>query len=75
MASFRTALLATAVSALSLTATPAALANGLSFTNYTNTNGLGSDSVYGVYAICINIYAANSCGLRISSKKGTNWTN
>jgi len=42
MASFRNALLVTAATALSLAATPAALANGLSFTNYTAGNGLGS---------------------------------
>jgi hypothetical protein len=50
MASFRTALLATAASALSLAAAPAALANGLSFTNYTTANGLGDNFVFGVYA-------------------------
>jgi hypothetical protein len=58
MASFRTALLATAASALSLAATPAALANGLSFTNYTTTstnNGLGNNLVTGVYANGSNI--------------------
>ena len=49
MASFRTALLATAASALSLAAAPAALANGLSFTNKTTSNGLGSNDVRGVF--------------------------
>jgi uncharacterized membrane protein len=70
MASFRTALLATAATALSLAATPAALANGLTFTNYTTTstnNGLGSNSVYGVYASGSNIYAATPGGLSIAS--------
>jgi hypothetical protein len=78
MASFRTALLATGANALSLTATPAALADGLSFTNYTTSNtsgGLGSDFVYGVYASGSNIYAATTGGLSISSNNGTNWTN
>jgi len=58
MASFRTALLATAVSALSLAATPAVLANGLTLTNYTTTSGLGNNSVRGVYASDGNVYAA-----------------
>ena len=57
MASFRTALLATAASALSLAATPAALANGLTFTNKTTSNGLGSNDVLGVYASGNTIYA------------------
>ena len=60
MASFRTALVATA-------ATPAALANGLTFTNYTTTSGLGSNYVYGVYASGSNIYAATGLGLSIAS--------
>ena len=33
-----------------LAATPAALADGLSFTNYTTANGLGANSVSRVYA-------------------------
>ena len=68
MASFRTALLATAASALSLAATPAALANGLSFTNYTTTSGLGSNNVRGVYADGGNIYAATGGGLSIAQQ-------
>jgi len=64
MASFRNALLATA---LSLAATPAALANGLTFTNYTTTSGLGSNFVWGVYASGSNIYAATYGGLSIAS--------
>jgi hypothetical protein len=68
MVSFRTALLATAASALSLAATPAALANGLSFTNYTTANGLGSDIVVGVYASGSSIYAATSGGLSIAQQ-------
>ncbi|MEI6112325.1 MAG: hypothetical protein WCP63_11755 [Cyanobium sp. ELA712] len=71
MASFRTALLATAATALSLAATPAALANGLTFTNYTTTStcgGLGSNRVYGVYASGSSIYAATDSGLSIAQQ-------
>jgi len=69
MVSFRTALLATAASALSLAAAPAALANGLTFTNKTTANsGLGSNSVSGVYASGSNIYAATSGGLSIAQQ-------
>jgi hypothetical protein len=64
MASFRNALLATA---LSLAATPAALANGLTFTNYTTDSGLGNNFVWGVYASGSNIYAATFGGLSIAS--------
>ena len=75
MASFRTALLATAASALSLAATPAALADGLSFTNYTIGNGLVNNTVRGVYASGSSIYAATGAGLSISTNNGTNWSN
>jgi len=75
MASFRTALLATAASALSLAAAPAALADGLSFSNYTTANGLGDNRVYGVYASGSNIYAATYNRLSISTNSGANWTN
>ncbi len=68
MASFRTALLATAATALSLAATPASLANGLTFTNYTTSNGLGNDIVTGVYADGGNIYAATNGGLSIAQQ-------
>jgi len=66
---------ALAAISLSLTATPAALADGLSFTNYTTTNGLGSNFAYGVYASGSSIYAATYDGLSISTNNGTNWTN
>ena len=69
MASFRTALVATA-------ATPAALANGLTFTNYTIANGLGDNDVQGVYASGSSIYAATyGGGLSISTNGGTSFTN
>jgi hypothetical protein len=75
MPRFRAALLATAATALSLGATPAALADGLSFTNYTISNGLGNNLVYGVYASGSNIYAAtNGGGLSISTNNGTSWS-
>jgi ABC-type phosphate transport system substrate-binding protein len=68
MASFRTALLATAATALSLAAAPGALAGPLSFTNYTTTSGLGSDFVFGVYASGSTIYAATFGGLSIAQQ-------
>jgi hypothetical protein len=81
MVSFRTALLATAASALSLVATPAALADGLTFTNKTISNGLGNNAVRGVYASGSSIYAATNTtngtagGLSISTNNGSSWTN
>jgi hypothetical protein len=76
MASFRTALLATAASALSLAATPAALANGLTFVNKTTADGLGGyNNVRGVYASGSSIYAATIDGLSISTNGGTSFTN
>jgi len=75
MISLRTALLASAATALSLAAAPGALANGLTFTNYTTTNGLGNNFVNGVYASGSTIYAATEGGLSVSSNNGTNWTN
>ena len=75
MTIFRTALLATAATALSLAATPAALANGLTFSNYTTTSGLGNNSVQGVYASGSNIYAATTGGLSISTNGGSSFTN
>lgn len=68
-------LLATAATALSLAATPAALADGLTFTNKTTSNGLGSNDVRGVYANGNIIYAATTNGLSISSNGGTSFTN
>ena len=75
MTSYRTALLATAATALSLAASPAALANGLTFTNYTTSSGLGDNYVLGVYASGSNIYAATSNGLGISTNGGGSFTN
>jgi hypothetical protein len=66
MPRFRVAPLATAATALSLGATPAALADGLSFTNYTTANGLGNNFVRGVYASGSSIYAATLDGLSIA---------
>jgi hypothetical protein len=75
MPRFRAALLATTATALSLTATPAALAEGLSFINKTTANGLGDNTVLGVYASGSSIYAATFGGLSISTDGGTSWTN
>ena len=46
---------------------------GGAWTNYTTANGLGSNTVYGVYASGGNIYAATAGGLSIFS--GGVWTN
>ena len=73
MISLRTALLASAATALSLAAAPGALANGLTFTNYTTTNGLGNNVVRSVYAKGGTIYAATNGGLSISTNNGTSW--
>jgi hypothetical protein len=75
MSSFRSALLATAATALSLAATPAALANGLTFTNYTTTSGLGNDRLRGVFASGSSIYVATSGGLGISTNGSGSFTN
>jgi hypothetical protein len=52
-----------------------AKASALTFTNYTTTNGLGSNNVNGVYADSGSIYAATDSGLSISTNGGTSWTN
>lgn len=66
MASFRTPLLVTAATALSLGATPAALANLTNWNTYTTNNtagGLGGNTVNGVYATDTgtSIFAESSC--------------
>ena len=72
MASFRTALLATAAATLSLAATPGALANGLSFINKTTSDGLGANGVPGgVYASGSSLYAGTNGGLSISADGGS----
>jgi uncharacterized repeat protein (TIGR02543 family) len=43
--------------------------------NKTTANGLGSNSVYGVYAVGNTIYAATTNGLSISTDSGTSFTN
>jgi hypothetical protein len=47
----------------------------VTFTNYTTTNGLGTNTVNAVYAIGSTIYAATDGGLSISSNGGTRFTN
>ncbi len=49
-----------------LAAAPGALANGLTFTNYTTANGLGNNIVLGVYASGSIIDAATTGGLSIA---------
>ena len=68
MVNYRAALLATAASTLSLATTPTALADGLTFTNKTTSDGLGSNFVYDIYASGNNIYAATSGGLSIAQQ-------
>ena len=46
-----------------------------SFTNKTTANGLGSNIVFGVYAVGSNVYAATNGGLSISTNGGTTFTN
>jgi hypothetical protein len=50
-------------------------ASALTFTNRTTTNGLGSDVVYGVYAVGSTVYAATGGGLSISTDGGATFTN
>lgn len=83
MISIRTALLASAATVLSLAATPAALARGLSisrdggssWTNITAANGLGSNNVLDVYASASGstIDAATEGGLSISGDGDSSW--
>lgn len=74
MPRFRAALLATADTVLSLGATPAALADGLSFSNYTTANGLGNNRGNAVYVSGSSIYTATWGGLSISNDGGSSWT-
>jgi len=48
---------------------------GTTFTNYWANNGLGSNTVLGVYAEGSTIYAATDNGVSISSDGGTTFTN
>ena len=58
---------------VAVTATPAqAVPN---FTNKTTANGLGSNSVYGVYVVGSTVYAATDGGLSISVNGGATFTN
>ena len=54
-----------------LAATPAALADGLSFTNYTTANGLGANSMSRVYTSDGNVYAATDGGVSIAQLPST----
>ena len=75
MANLRNALLASAATALSLAATPGALANNLLFTYSDPSNGIHRD-VTGVYASGSKIYAATyGGGLSISTNAGSSWAN
>ncbi len=75
--------LASAAAAISVAAaTPAALAQALSFTRYTNATGATnptsgfstSNNVNDVYASGNSIYAGTNAGLSISTTRGTTWT-
>ncbi len=48
---------------------------GPRFTNYTTTDGLGSNGVNGVFAVGSTVYAATSGGLSISTDGGATFTN
>jgi hypothetical protein len=48
---------------------------GTSFTNKTTANGLGSNTVNGVYAVGNTIYAATAAGLSISTDGGLTFNN
>ena len=70
------AIAALAVFALAGAIAPSPAAAGIvTFTNYTTTNGLGSNSVRGVYAISSTIYAATQGGLSIATNGGSTFTN
>jgi len=56
-------------------APPPAAAGIVTFTNYTTSNGLGSNTVRGVYASGSTIYAATFGGVSISNNGGTSFTN
>jgi len=60
---------------LSVVAIAPAQASSLTFTNRTTTSGLGSNVVYGVYAVGSTVYAATDGGLSISTNGGTSFTN
>lgn len=56
--------------------TLAAAANAsVTFTNYTTTSGLGSNTVRGVFLDGTTIYAATDGGVSVSSDSGGSWTN
>jgi hypothetical protein len=48
---------------------------GTTFTNRTTTDGLGNNTVWGVFADGANVYAATDGGLSISTDGGTTFTN
>ena len=50
-------------------------AASVTFTNYTTANGLGSNTVYEVYAVDDKVYAATFGGLSISTDGGATFTN
>jgi len=49
--------------------------SSLPFTNYTTTNGLGSNHVMGIALSGTTIYAATQGGLSVSANGGQSWTN
>ncbi len=50
-------------------------ANAQTFTNKTTANGLGNNTVRGVFASGSTVYAATSGGLSISTDSGASFTN
>jgi hypothetical protein len=73
--SIQAALVVTAGAALTLCCgAPAAQASGLSFTTKTTADGLGADSLFGVYVSDSNVYAAtNGGGLSFSTDGGSSF--
>ena len=67
--------LAGAILAVALLVAQHAQALDLIFTNETTANGLGSNTVNGVYASGSTIYAGTAGGLSISTDGGSTFTN
>ncbi|MFA6507963.1 MAG: hypothetical protein WCT14_17815, partial [Treponemataceae bacterium] len=49
--------------------------SGTSWTNYTTTQGLGSNTVNGVYGNGTVVFAATNSGLSVSTNGGSSYTN
>ena len=63
------------LSGIGLAPAASAATQDITFTNATTSNGLGTSSVNGVYAVGSTIYAATYGGLSISTDGGATFTN